>query len=381
MKRTADGRFWHSLSEVEQQELLELGQRASHPPGTVLCREDASATDVIVILSGWAQVCSGTGSEERIVALRGPGDLIGERAALMVRSRSATVVTHDTVETLVVPAEGFAAFLEERPRAAALLEQQLYGRLNENRVSGPLERIGPQDAEWAGQNCSIFYTDIASFNDPGRTDEDRRIVKRVMYEVLRDAFAESEVHWSGCHREDRGDGALLVVPPTVPTTRLVDPLVSKLAVRLRSHNRRAGDVVRLQLRAALHVGPVTSDGEGVSGEAVSQAARLLDAPILKSEMARTGADLGFVVSDFVYDSVVKHAPGPVDPLAYRRVKVRVKETKTRAWIYLSAEMGKRTPDLRARPSAKPPTSNGPFFEGDLRVEGDLVMGNKIIIRD
>ncbi|KAB2339997.1 cyclic nucleotide-binding domain-containing protein [Actinomadura rudentiformis] len=381
MERTAAGRFWHSLSEVEQQELLGLGQRASHPPGTVLCHEDASATDVMVILDGWAQVCCGTGSEERIVALRGPGDLLGERAALMVRSRSATVVTRDAVEILVVPAEGFAGFLEEHPRAAALLEQQLYGRLNEDRVSGPLERIGSRDTEWTGQNCSIFFTDIASFNDPGRTDEDRRIVKRVMYEVLRDAFAESGVQWTGCHHEDRGDGALLVVPPTVPTTRLVDPLVSKLAVRLRSHNRRAGDVVQLQLRAALHVGPVTSEEEGVSGEAVSQAARLLDAPILKSELARTGADLGFVVSHFVYDSVVKHAPGSVDPLAYRRIKVRVKEAKTKAWIYLSAGVGNRTPELRARPSVRPSAPAGPLFEGDLKVEGDLVMGNKIIIRD
>jgi CRP-like cAMP-binding protein len=366
--------FWASLTEAEQQGLAARGERVNRPAGTVLCREDASAADVMVILRGCAKVCSG----DRILAMRGPGDLVGERAALMIRSRSATVVALEAVEVLVVPAAEFARFLDEQPRVAGVLEQELYDRLSERRVSGDVDRAGTGEAEWSGRNCSILYTDIASFNDPVRTDDDRRVVKHVMYDELRSSFDESGVPWQGCHREDRGDGALVVVPPSVPTVALVHPLVSRLATGIRAHNRRATEVVRIQLRVALHVGPVTKDEHGVAGEAVNQTARLLDAPVFKAELAGSGADLGLIVSEFVYDSVVKHAPGGIDPEAYQGVDVEVKETSTKAWIHLNTEGRRNAPALRPVP---PAARSGPSFEGDLRVQGDFVLGNKIIIRE
>ena len=38
------------------------------------------------------------------------------------------------------------------------------------------------------------------------------------------------------------------------------------------YNRRASEVVRIQLRVALHVGPVGKDAEGLTGQAVISAA-------------------------------------------------------------------------------------------------------------
>ncbi|MBO2449542.1 cyclic nucleotide-binding domain-containing protein [Actinomadura barringtoniae] len=372
--------FWSSLTDAEQQHLLGRGRRADHPPGTVLCREDDPATDVMVILQGSAKITS----DDQTLALRGPGDLLGERAVLTIRSRSATVIALEPVDLLVVPAEDFARFLNEQPHLGALLEQELYDRLSEQRVPATLQRTS-NEPDWSGQMCSILFTDIASFNDPSRTDGDRKVIKAAMYDVLQSSFGESGVPWTSCHVEDRGDGALLIAPPSIPTAKLVDPLVSRLSAGLRTHNRRATAPVRLQLRVALHVGPVSRDGRGVAGESVSQTARLLDAPILKAELAEAGSDLGFIVSEFVYDSVVKHAPGAVDPRAYRQVKVRVKETKAKAWIYLTADAAPNTPAVRAQnpPAApgEPPPSTGPRFEGDLRVQGDFVLGNKIIIRE
>ncbi|MFD0691755.1 cyclic nucleotide-binding domain-containing protein [Actinomadura fibrosa] len=404
--------FWPSLTEAERSALRDLAEHADLPAGTVLCREDEPATRLVVVLSGWAKVCRTEGSRERIIALRGAGDLIGERAALLVRSRSATVVTLDPVEALLIPADAFAAFLGEHDRVLSVLERQLYERLTEDR--GPDGTVEPGTADpgtavpaeaspatavsgsalaWAGQTCSILFTDIASFSDRARTDDDRRLVRRAMYDLLREAFEESRLSWSACYREDRGDGALIVVPPAVPTVSLVEPIVSRLAVKLRAHNRRAGDAVRMQLRVALHVGPVVPDREGVSGEAVIQAARLLDAPVLKAGLADSDADLGFIVSDHVYDTVVRHASGTVDPLTYRKVKVRVKETRTRAWMYLAAGTVPRTPALRTAPRPAAPSGTGagtggdapppspappPLTAGTLDVRGDLVLGNKIV---
>ena len=72
--------------------------------------------------------------------------------------------------------------------------------------------------DWAEPlNCSIVFTDVAGFSDPVRTDGDRDVVRAAMYEILRSAFEASGVSWAACYREDRGDGAIIVVPPTIST--------------------------------------------------------------------------------------------------------------------------------------------------------------------
>jgi hypothetical protein len=234
-------------------------------------------------------------------------------------------------------------------------------------------------AAWAGQNCSILYTDVAAFSDHIRTDEDRRTVRQAMYETLRDAFEGSGLPWARIYREDRGDGTLMVVPPWVPTSSLADPLLSHIGARLDAHNREADDGVRIQLRVALDVGPVMPDAEGVSGEVIIQTARMLDAPDFKAELADTGADLGFIVSQFVYDSVVKHGREAGRSSAYRQVVVRVKETATTAWMCLAhgaRPLRRRAPNLPANTPASPGPGTGAQLSGTVDVRGDLVMGDK-----
>lgn len=231
---------------------------------------------------------------------------------------------------------------------------------------------------WSGLNCSVLFCDVAGFGDPSRDDEDRRVVRETTYRILLTALEASGVDLAHTYREDRGDGALVIVSPAVPTSALVDPLAGHLAVALRRHNHRASEAVRIQLRAALHVGPITPDVEGLNGQAIIQAARLLEAPALKTALAERGADLGFIVSPFVYDAFVAHLQGPVDRASFERVTVEVKETATEGWMYLA---GTGLPVRRAAAprSPDPGRSQGStVFSADVEVHGDLVLGNKII---
>jgi hypothetical protein len=364
----------------------------------VLWEEGDIADHLVVIVSGYVRVSVVRDGRERIIALRGPGDIIGERAALLLRQRSATIVAIDVVSTLRMTTPEFAAFLSHHPRVVAVMEKELYDRMTQGDV--PADVVFPSDlavtapyvpvpapAEfggahrpaartmhgvteapgivgvaampgtltadatrtaagmeatlapsrfWAGQNCSIVFVDVAGFSSPHRNDDDRLAVRRAMYELLRDAFDHSQVPWDGCHREDRGDGALIIVPPEVPTRAVVDPLLARLAALLRGHNRRSSAAVRIQLRFALHVGPVTHDNEGVSGSAVIHTARLLDAPVLKEWLATTQSDLGIIASTFVYDNVIADAPGYVVPATYQQVTCTVKESHLTGWMHLSA---------------------------------------------
>ncbi|TDB89696.1 cyclic nucleotide-binding domain-containing protein [Actinomadura sp. KC216] len=325
--------FWGELTPAERHTLLSLARRHVFRKEDVLCCEGGPATEVIVILSGWTRVWVDEGADQRILAFRGAGELIGERAALMVKDRSATVTAEGDVEALRVGARDFGIFLDAHPRVRAVLERQVYRRQVERpeRAEPPAPRALP---DWSGGNCTILITDITGFSSPARTDADRRHVLDAMYRLLEESFTASGLRLSDFYQEDRGDGALIVVPPTTPTEAVVDPMLARLAVELRRYNRRAADAARMQLRAALHVGPVQRGPKGVSGISIITARRMVDAPAVKRRVADTGADLAFVTSDFVFDTVITSAPGFVDPGRYARVRVRLKETSLSAWLTL-----------------------------------------------
>ncbi|HEU5392095.1 MAG TPA: FxSxx-COOH system tetratricopeptide repeat protein [Streptosporangiaceae bacterium] len=455
--------FWNALADPEREALAAAGVEEFFRAGAVLCRAGDDSSHVMIIDSGWVKVSIRDGSTEKIVAVRGQGDVIGERAALTAGVRSATVTALDEVSAMVVPAERFAEFLRGHPRAAEVLERQVTERREEDRgrlfparagaerdaaerrlawlLSDLAQRRGGHQhavftlpmsqqelADWAGTsadavarflrswrgqgivarsersrrltvidldglaalagpalndtvlndtvlndtvlndtapagaraisppngaplaapgaadwqrtwheplNCAIVFTDVAGFSSPLRNDSDRDVVRVVLYDTLRAAFEASAVPWAACYHEDRGDGAVIVVPPTVSTQRVVDPLAAELADRLRQYNRRASEVVRIQLRVALHVGPVGKDREGLTGQAVITTARILDAPVIKARMAAEQADLTFAVSDYVYEHVVRSCGGRVDPVLFEHMECQVKESHVSAWVRLA----------------------------------------------
>jgi CRP-like cAMP-binding protein len=483
--------FWNALADPEREALAAAGVEQTFRAGSVLCRAGDESSQVMIIDSGWVKVSvevnAGAEAREDILAIRGQGDVVGERAALTTQVRSATVTALDEVSAMVVPAERFAEFLRGHPRAAEVLQRQIIERREEDRTrlslgepAGPERRLawllldlaqrrgGYQQvssamftlplsqqelADWAGTspdtvgrflrswrergiiarsdrarrltvvdldglaaicrpapaaqprtpvsravtgqlsaevtgelypepgeartrsaepearevlgsfgtlaeadrpvapagtetgharsgtpragamrnvppwleasgeplNCSVLFTDVAGFGDPKRNDGDREAVRKALYEISRSALEASGVPWADCYYEDRGDGTVIVVPPTIATVRVVDPLIPELASRLRQYNRRAGEVVQIQLRAALHVGPVGRDAEGLTGEAVIVAARILDVPVLKARLAADQADLMFAASDYVYDHVIRHCVGRVDSATFEHV--------------------------------------------------------------
>ena len=74
---------------------------------------------------------------------------------------------------------------------------------------------------------------------------------------------------------------------------------------------------------------------GVSGDAIIRAARMRDAPVLKTAMTGNGATLGVIVSEFVYEAAVRQGSDLIDAAGYRKVSVSVKETVSLpAWMEL-----------------------------------------------
>jgi hypothetical protein len=185
-----------------------------------------------------------------------------------------------------------------------------------------------------GQVCALFAVDIAEFTRRDRDDDVRMFMREELYRMLQRAFDGSRTPWTACFREDRGDGVLVVVPPDIAATGIIDPLPERLRSLIRRHNHVSSAAAHIQLRAAAHIGPVDHDGHGFVGTDVDFLFRMLDARPLKQALASTGADLALIVSDYVYRTIVSRHPSLVSPTAFRPVRFQVKSTRGRAWTYV-----------------------------------------------
>ncbi|XVQ10695.1 effector-associated domain 2-containing protein [Spirillospora sp. CA-255316] len=193
----------------------------------------------------------------------------------------------------------------------------------------------------SGQSTQ-FVCDIASFGDERRGDDARARVRAGLYAGLRTAFTAEGVSLDGCYREDRGDGALVVLPPDVDTALLLTSVAYRLRGEVRRHNAYSSEAVRFRLRVAVNTGEVHWDGEGLVGTALNHAFRILDAEPFKEVLRASGADLALIVTPRVYDDVVKQGRGLLDRQDYRRLEIKVKELEGFAWVTL--------PGLGAPPS-------------------------------
>ncbi|ACY97823.1 transcriptional regulator, Crp/Fnr family [Thermomonospora curvata DSM 43183] len=125
--------FWEALSDADRAFLQRAGRmRSFRPGGEPLTFEGDDSTHVIIILDGWAKVISPTHTgREVVLAVRGPGDLVGEISAMFDSRRTATVRPLVPIRALSVPAVRFKAFLDENPHCWWPLMATVVDRMGE----------------------------------------------------------------------------------------------------------------------------------------------------------------------------------------------------------------------------------------------------------
>ncbi|MEU4887656.1 MULTISPECIES: hypothetical protein [Streptomyces] len=177
----------------------------------------------------------------------------------------------------------------------------------------------------------LVILDIADFGQ--RRNPDQAWLRERMYGVVRRALAVAGIE--AAHREDRGDGILLLLPGSVPKHAVLGAFVDALEAELRGHARlhREGPRV-LRLRAAMHAGEVAWDGRGWVGADLNTAFRMVDVPALKRTLeAAPKAVLSVGVSEALHRAVVRHDYLGIDPVEYRAVEFSAKElTDETLWI-------------------------------------------------
>src|SRR6476620_3292829 len=125
--------FMARLGQADRADLTARGRRRQWPAGASLYLEGESCTTVVIVLSGRVKVLSLTEhGEEILLAVRGPGALLGELSAVDGSPRSASVAALEPVVALVLPIAAFIDYLRTHGDAGIVLLQLVTSRLRDS---------------------------------------------------------------------------------------------------------------------------------------------------------------------------------------------------------------------------------------------------------
>jgi CRP/FNR family transcriptional regulator, cyclic AMP receptor protein len=124
--------FGSGLQPAERAELDRIGRPRRWPAGATLFTEGDRSATVVLVVAGRAKVFSLTeDGTEIVLAIRGPGALLGELSAMDGALRAASVSALEPLEALVVPVPAFVAFLRANSNAAVRIVQTIAARLRD----------------------------------------------------------------------------------------------------------------------------------------------------------------------------------------------------------------------------------------------------------
>jgi CRP-like cAMP-binding protein len=126
--------FVGALDEAAQAALETLGHVHHYRSGTTVFAEGDQTSDVGLVVSGRLKiVCTTDAGGEVALAIRVPGDLVGELAAIDGDGtpRAASAVAHGATSVRLIRATDFTAFLAGHPTASLALLRLLTGRLRD----------------------------------------------------------------------------------------------------------------------------------------------------------------------------------------------------------------------------------------------------------
>lgn len=222
--------------------------------------------------------------------------------------------------------------------AAALRLAERWPRRNGRARTAQLVVVTPHDPPPKGGGIVPYYRILVAVDiekSTTRTNTERARLRVRLYELFEEALRASGIEKSD-HEElvDRGDGILVIIHSVdrIPKTLPLATFIPTLTALLSRHNDSEPESA-FRLRAVVHAGEVHADPNGWYGEAVDLAFRLLEAPEVKQSLADSDANLVLVVSNDIYESVVRQRYEGIDADAFAKlVRVRLGERSHDGWV-------------------------------------------------
>ncbi|WP_216590911.1 hypothetical protein [Streptomyces brasiliscabiei] len=172
----------------------------------------------------------------------------------------------------------------------------------------------------------VVVIDVARFAT--HSDRDQMAVRRHVAEAVDLSLSALQVDLDDSRQEDRGDGVLILFPPSVPSPYIVGMWVALLHKELQRINADRDEAI--QLRVGMQKGAVALDQHGVAGITVNGATRLCDSNRTRN-LQTDGNELVLAISEALYKGAVDGYP-LADPDKFTHATVPTKTGVTLAWF-------------------------------------------------
>jgi CRP/FNR family transcriptional regulator, cyclic AMP receptor protein len=157
------GTFLDALDEATRDELRRRGTPRRFPRGAALGHANTAADRVLVVLGGHVKLLRVTDDgRDVLLAVRGPGDLVGEQGAIEGVPRSASIVALDAVEVLAIAPADFLGVVTSNPDAALFIMRMLAARLRD----ADAKRVGFAGQDVVGRLAERLVELCERFGEP-----------------------------------------------------------------------------------------------------------------------------------------------------------------------------------------------------------------------
>lgn len=210
------GTFWSMLDGEQRNTIRALARVQEWSAGEVIFREGDRSRSVLVLTSGRVKiVAAATGGHDAVLNICGPGDIIGEIAAVDGSPRSAAVLAVEAVTALLLSPDLFTRIIEQYPDVSTALMKVITARLRRAdirrvefgdrttsaRVAGLLvefaERYGIAHADGIRIALRINQQDIA-----GLVSASRESAARTLRFLREEGIISTGRQWVVVHRMD-----------------------------------------------------------------------------------------------------------------------------------------------------------------------------------
>lgn len=181
--------FLASIPAMDRDELVALGRQQQWTRGDVMLRAGDPADTAILLLTGVAKVhAQSADGAEVLLALCGPGDMLGETAAVGMARRSATVSALEAVSASVLAVSALRSFLGGHPQTTLALLDLTLTRLHR----ADADRLEFTAADTLGRIARRLVELAERFGEPGADGQ---------FEVTLALTQEELAAWSSSSRE------------------------------------------------------------------------------------------------------------------------------------------------------------------------------------
>lgn len=196
--------LFNCLTDEECESLLQVAIRKTYPKNMMLFTEGDKSHSIYMILRGKVKVTIiDENGKEFILSILGPGDYFGEMAALGENeSRSASVVTREPTELLIIFKEDFRRLIGSNPDIVFNLLKGLITRLRDADkkieslalmdVYGRVARLFTGLARPHGDNTFIIDEKLTHQEIANMVGASREMISRVMKELTTGNYITTE---------------------------------------------------------------------------------------------------------------------------------------------------------------------------------------------